>query len=96
MRYYKSMPTKTKEYSLYDPGNLVVCRTDVYSSVPIDGNAGAPNMIPAGTVGLVVARGDDTAGFKDHFQVQFLGDIMWWVRPDEIEPYVDYFYGKQK
>ena len=76
------MPTKTKEYSLYDPGSLVVCRTDVYSSSPIDGDAGNKNMIPA--------------GFRNHFQVQFLGKILWWVRPDEIEPYVDYFYGKQK
>ena len=89
------MPTKTREYSLYDPGSLVVCRTDVYSSVPIDGSGGS-NMIPAGTVGLIVARGDDQAGFKNHFQVQLLGKILWWVRPDEIEPYVDYFYGKQK
>ena len=89
------MPTKTKEYSLFDPGSLIVCRTYVYSSVPIDGSDGS-GMVPAGTVGLIIARGDDRAGFKNHLQVQFLGNIKWWVRPDEIEPYIDYFYGKQK
>ena len=86
------MPTKTKEYSLYDPGSLVVCCKDVYSSLPIDGDQGASNMIKSGTVGLIVKRGDDKGGFKDHFQVQFLGKITWWVRPDEIEPYTEYFY----
>ena len=95
MRYYRSMPTKTREYLLFAPGNLVVCRTDVYSSTPIDGDAGNTNMIKAGTVGLIMERGDDKSGFKDHLRVQFLGKVLWWVRPDEVEPYVDYFYGRQ-
>ena len=45
MRYYRSMPTKTKEYSLYDPGCLVVCKTDIYSSVAIDGDGGGTNRV---------------------------------------------------
>ena len=57
------MPTKTREYLLFAPGNLVVCRTDVYSSTPIDGDAGDTNMIKAGTVGLIMERGDDKSGF---------------------------------
>ena len=49
------MPTKTKEYSLYDPGCLVVCKQDIYSSVAIDGDGGGTNRVQAGTVGLIIS-----------------------------------------
>jgi|TARA_B100001778_G_C18292513_1_gene495972 hypothetical protein len=86
------MPTKTKEYSLYDPGCLVVCKTDIYSSVAIDGDGGGTNRVQAGTVGLIISGPQPAKGYREHFYVQFLKDIKWWVRADEIEPYINYFY----
>jgi hypothetical protein len=92
MRYWRSMLTKTKESLSFEPGCLVVAKQDIYSSVAIDGEAGSSNRVHAGTVGLVVSGPEPASGFKEHFYVQFLKDIKWWVRPDEIEPYISYSY----
>ena len=74
------MPTKTKEYSLYAPGNLVVCRQALYSSEE-------KNMrIEAGSVGLILT-GPNTS-YTHHFQVQFVNNVTWWVHHNEIEPYL--------
>jgi len=83
MRYSENMPIRTKEYSLFTPGKLVASRADIYSSTPIDGDE-ASNRIDGGTVGLIISG--PQPGFEDHFQVQFLHNILWWVRHNEIEP----------
>ena len=83
------MPTKTKEYSLYAPGKLVTCLKDIYSSSPIDGDANSENRITLGTVGIIINGPQPEAGYKDHYQVQFVGNILWWVLPNEIEPYLE-------
>ena len=80
------MPTKTKEYSLYAPGRLVKCRADIYSSSPIDGDNYA-NHIPGGTVGLIICG--PQPGYENHYQVQFLKNVLWWVNGSEIEPHLE-------
>ena len=83
------MPTKTKEYSLYEPGRLVTSRLDLYSAAPIDGDAGEdnPNRIPYGTVGVILKA--PTEEREHQYQVQFLNNITWWVNAGEIEPYLE-------
>ena len=78
------MPTKTEEYSLYSPGNLIKNVADIYSSVPIDGDAGG-NRIDAGTIGIILSG--PAPGYSGHCQVQFLRNVVWWVRFEEIEPF---------
>jgi len=78
------MPTQTKEYSLYAPGSLIQCRANIYSSTPIDGDEDN-NRIAGGTVGLILHG--PQPGYENHCQVQFLNNILWWVRFEEIEPY---------
>lgn len=80
------MPTKTKEYSLFAPGSLVRCRGDIYSAAPIDGTD--CNQINAGTVGVIISGPNPKQGYKDHYQVNFLHNIIWWVGSHEIEPYI--------
>jgi hypothetical protein len=80
------MPTKTKEYSLYAPGALVKTISNIYSSTPIDGLAQG-NQIAAGTVGVIVSGPQPELGFKNHYQVNFLNNIIWWVGSHEIQPY---------
>ena len=82
------MPTKTNEYSLYAPGKLIRALTDIYSASPIDGD-NFTNRVNAGTVGMIVSGPKPEQGYKDHYQVQFLENILWWVRHNEIEPYFD-------
>ena len=77
---------------MFKSGCLVVARQDIYSSVAIDGDDGSSNRVQAGTVGLIVSGPNPSLGYKEHFYVQFLKDIKWWVRADEIEPYISYFY----
>ena len=62
----------------------MVCRSDIYSSTPIDGDGG--NSIKGGTVGLILNGPGE--GYREHFKVEFLNGIVWWVGPHEIEPYV--------
>ena len=81
------MPTKTKEYSLYAPGRLVKNIADIYSSSPIDGGEFYDNRVARGTVGVILSGPKPTQGYKDHCQVQFLNNIVWWVRFEEIEPF---------
>jgi len=81
------MPTKVKEYSLFSPGKLVQCVSDIYSSSPIDGDGG--NRINGGTVGLIITGPSPDLGFKNQYQVQFLNNIVWWVNANEIEPYYE-------
>ena len=81
------MPTKATEYSLYAPGNLVKNIADVYSSSAIDGDVFPGNKIPGGTVGVSISGPDVKKGFDGHCQVQFLNNIVWWVRFEEIEPF---------
>ena len=80
------MPTPLKEYSLFAPGRLVQCIGDIYSSSPIDGDADN-NRIDGGTIGIIVSG--PKPGYEEHYQVQFLKNILWWVRHDEIEPYLN-------
>ena len=77
------MPTKTKEYSLYQPGRLVKTRQDIYSVSP-------HVRIPAGTVGIIISG--PRQNYKNHFQVNFVGQSEpWWVNPNEIEPHWESF-----
>ena len=76
MKCSKNMPTPTKEYSLYKPGNLIKTRTDIYSTDP-------NGKIQEGTVGLILERDN-----KKRFYVQFLNKVTWWVNINEIEPYI--------
>ena len=75
------MPTKTKEYSLYAPGKLVVTRNEIYSYDPHQAIAG-------GTVGLILSGPNPEKGYKRHLHVQFTNNITWWVNVDEVEPYI--------
>ena len=68
------MPTKTKEHTLYAPGNLIKTRTDIYSTAP-------SGKLDRGTLGLILERGDE-----GRLLVQFTGNITWWVNQNEIEP----------
>ena len=79
------MPTKTREYSLFAPGCLVQSVSDIYSATPIDGLD--CNQINGGTVGIIISGPQMALGYRDHYQVCFLHNIMWWVGPHEIEPY---------
>ena len=81
------MPTiKTREYSLFEPGCLVMCAKDLYSSSPIDGDGGNENRIPHGTVGMILRGPSEERSAQ--YQVQFLKDIVWWVNSAEIEPWL--------
>ena len=79
------MPTQIKEYSLFSPGRLVKNIAHIYSSVPIDGDAGG-NRIDAGTIGVIISG--PQVGYPDHCQVQFLNNVLWWVGFHEIEPHI--------
>ena len=79
-----------KEYSCYFPGALVEAEKDLYSSIPIDGAADLHNSVRKGTVGVILREPDPTLGYRDHYQVQFLSNILWWVLPDEISPYIGF------
>jgi len=81
------MPTQTREYSLFSPGNLVKNIADIYSSPPIDGDHNT-NRIRGGTIGVIISGPDKEKGYPQHCQVQFLNNIMWWVGFHEIEPYI--------
>ena len=82
------MPTQTKEYSLYAPGKLVKSLTNIYSSQPIAAEIFIDH-IKAGTVGMILSGPKPNQGFSEHYQVQFLKNVVWWVRHNEIEPYFD-------
>jgi hypothetical protein len=74
------MPTKTKEYSLFAPGNLVKSREEMHAVNP-DG------FVAAGTVGTIL-RGPEQ-GYSNRCQVHFVSSPEpWWVRFDEIEPWL--------
>tara|TARA_R110000796_G_scaffold51304_7_gene120944 strand:+ start:363 stop:617 length:255 start_codon:yes stop_codon:yes gene_type:complete len=81
------MPIRTREYSLYEPGRLIMCSRDLYSSTPIDGDHGLENNIPHGTVGIILAKPKKSNG--SHYHVQFVGGIKWYVLANEIEPYIE-------
>jgi len=81
------MPTKATESSCYYPGALVEAAANIYSSVPIDGDEDN-QTITQGTVGVIVSGPD--GNHRHHYQVQFLRNILWWVLPAEISPYVGY------
>ena len=75
------MPTETKEYSLYAPGNLVITRKELYSYDP-------HQMIAGGTVGVVLSG--PVPNYNNHCQVHFVGfSEPWWVNFGEIEPYLN-------
>ncbi len=82
------MPTQTKEYSLYAPGKLVKALTAIYSAQPIAAE-NFTNCIQAGTIGMILSGPQPKQGFSEHYQVQFLENVVWWVRHNEIEPYFD-------
>ena len=72
------MPTKTKEYSLYAPGSLVMSAKDIYSADP-------HWLILSGTAGIVVSGPQE--GYAHHCQVHFVSLAEpWWVSFSEIEP----------
>lgn len=74
------MPIKmSKEYSLFSPGKLVVAATDIRSTDD------EPYLIQLGSVGLIL-RGP-TSRRSGEYLVQFITDVSWWVRGEEIEPY---------
>ena len=80
------MPTEPmEEYSLYEPGKLVKCRSTLYSS-PSDHDKAS--RISAGTIGLILGGPNPALGYPHDYQVQFLNNIVWWVGPHEIEPYL--------
>jgi len=81
-----TMPTKTKEYSVFAPGNLVTCAKDLYSSTPIGGSGGSENQVVYGTVGLIICGPNSER--RAQYQVQFLNNVTWWVNHNEIEPYI--------
>mgnify|MGYP003117293147 CR=1 FL=1 len=75
------MPTKTREYSLYTPGNLVVTRKEIYSYDP-------HGKIDGGTVGMILTG--PNSDYREHCQVHFVGFAEpWWVNFSEIEPYLN-------
>ena len=78
------MPTKTKEYSLFAPGKLVKTRKAIYS-VDAGDDCASNGRLAAGTVGLVLSGPKN--GFPTHCNVQFTGNVVWWVNFHEIEPY---------
>ena len=78
------MPTETREYSLFSPGSLVKCSQDLYSAAPIDGD-NLDNRVAGGTVGVIISG--PKPGYEEHYQVQFLRNVVWWVRGHEIHPY---------
>jgi len=82
------MPTRVKESSLFAPGKLVQCVSDIYSSPPIDGDADT-TRITGGTVGVIISGPQPDVGYPEHYKVQFLKNIIWWVRHNEIEPYLN-------
>ena len=85
------MPIKINESSCYYPGALVEADKDLYSSVPIDGPGGDDDKsIRKGTVGIIMSNPSAALGYKDHYQVQFLSNILWWVIPEEISPFVGF------
>ena len=79
------MPIKVTESSCFEPGKLIKCIADIYSSSPIDGMNS--NRIDGGTVGVIISGPRPQTGFTHQYQVQFLHNIIWWVGPHEIEPY---------
>jgi hypothetical protein len=78
------MPTKTEEYSLYSPGKLVKSRKSIYSA---GGKPEEETRIGEGAVGIILSGPRPTEGFHNHCQVQFVGNIIWWVNFNEIEPF---------
>tara|TARA_R110002060_G_scaffold31841_3_gene42471 strand:+ start:3173 stop:3406 length:234 start_codon:yes stop_codon:yes gene_type:complete len=76
------MPAKTKEYLLFTNGSLVQTAADVYMTQGVE----EAIRIPAGTVGLILER--DTDRSSTPLRVQFLHGYTWWVRPDELKPYM--------
>lgn len=68
------MPTKTKEHTLYAPGNLIKTRADIYSTDPT-------GKLDQGTIGLILERAEE-----GRLRVQFTGNITWWVNQNEVEP----------
>lgn len=74
------MPTKTTEYSVYAPGNLIKARKTLYSTDP-------PGQIPQGTVGTIL--NGPRNGYPTHCYVHFVAMAEpWWVNFNEIEPYL--------
>ena len=75
------MPIKmTKEYSLFSPGKLVVAAKDLHSTDD------APYLIELGSLGLIL-RGPNSRRSGEYL-VQFLTNVNWWVRGEEIKPYL--------
>tara|TARA_B100000131_G_C17996983_1_gene564931 strand:- start:645 stop:893 length:249 start_codon:yes stop_codon:yes gene_type:complete len=81
------MPTKATESLCFEPGKLVRSRTTIYSSTPIEQLVGTYNHIAGGTVGVIISGPRPETGYGHQYQVQFLNNVVWWVDPNEIEPY---------
>ena len=84
------MPTRTREYSLLSPGSLVVAARDIYTAA---GSATLPeynippeNRITQGTAGIIICG--PKKGYRHHYQVQFMKNVLWWVEANEIRPYM--------
>lgn len=80
------MPTKVREYSLFEPGCLVMCAEDLHSSSHIDTGGVNESRIPHGTVGMILCGPNSER--SGQYQVQFLKNIVWWVNRAEIEPFL--------
>jgi len=76
------MPVKTKEYSPFSRGSLVQSASDLYMAVGDEEGS----IVPKGTVGLIVDRDFNHDG--NNVLVEFLRGETWWVRLNEIEPYI--------
>ncbi len=48
---------------------------------------GTYNHIAGGTVGVIISGPRPETGYGHQYQVQFLNNVVWWVDPNEIEPY---------
>ena len=77
------MPAQTKEYLLFTQGSLVQTAADLYMTHGVEEAV----RIPAGTVGLILER--DGGRSSNQLRVQFLKGYTWWVRPDELKPYME-------
>lgn len=69
------------EKSLFANGALVKTSCRIYSM----GEAVDPSSLDEHTSGIIL-QGPNSS-YPHHYQVQFVGNVIWWVAGNEIEPY---------